>query len=268
MKLLRFSTFIPAFSVAGLLLAGCDHKHEAGDGHDHGKAEAHGQKDGHNHDEESPSGVSFKAGKGIMLTGEIRKNLGIEVATVTQRQLPNQVHLTIQVFGAKHSHLLNPEDHAGCDVLGSGFVASDTAAQVKVGQPVELLKTTNTPLGGVVLAVQKALALGESEVVIGVSNATVALKAGEFVPARINLPRAESVVAIPQSALLRTAEGAFVYVVNGDAYLRTAVKSGVKADGWIEIADGLRTGVQIVTRPVQTLWLTELRATKGGGHAH
>jgi multidrug efflux pump subunit AcrA (membrane-fusion protein) len=131
-----------------------------------------------------------------------------------------------------------------------------------------VLKDTNNPLGGVVLAVQKALALGESEVVIGVSNATTALKAGEFIPARIRLPREEAVAAIPQSAVLRTSEGTFAYAVNGDAYYRTAVKTGSEADGWVEITDGLFAGDQVVTRPVETLYLIELRATKGGGHSH
>ena len=119
-----------------------------------------------------------------------------------------------------------------------------------------------------VLAVQKAVALGETEIVIGVSNATAALKPGEFVPARINLPRDAAVAAVPESALLRTSEGAFVYAVNGDAYFRTAVKIGATAEGFIEITDGLLSGDAVVTKPVETLWLIELRATKGGGHSH
>ena len=140
--------------------------------------------------------------------------------------------------------------------------------RVKAGQPVEVIKSTNQPLVGVVLTVQKALALGESEVVLGVSNAMTTLKPGEFVPARINIPREQAVTAIPRSALLRTAEGTFVYAVNGDAYHRTTVKIGAEADGWVEITDGLLTGDQVVTKPVETLYLIELRATKGGGHSH
>jgi len=265
MKTPRILTFASVL-IAAALFAGCGHKE--GDGHDHDKADTHGKDDGHGHGEESPSGASFKAGKGVIVTEETKKLLGIEVADVTEHKLPNQIRFTVQVFGEKHHHRLNQEDHSGCDVHGSGFVATNTAAIVKAGQPVELLKTNTAPLVGVVLAVQKALALGESEIVIGISNATAALKSGEFVPARINLPRAEAVPAIPQSALLRTSEGAFVYAVNGDAYFRTAVKTGSEADGWVEITDGLLAGDQVVTKPVQTLWLIELRATKGGGHSH
>jgi len=253
----RFVAFVPALLLAATLLVSCDRKEEA-----------HGKDDGHGHGEESPSGASFKPGKGVSLTDETRKILDVEVADVTERKLPNQIRFTLQVFGQKHHHVLNLEDHSGCDVHGSAFLPADTAAAVKAGQPVQLFKDTNSPLAGVVLAVQKALALGESEVVIGISNATAVLKPGEFVPARINLPREEAVMAIPQSALLRTSEGTFVYAVNGDAYFRTAVKVGGDTDGWAEITDGLFAGDQVVTRPVETLWLIELRATKGGGHSH
>jgi hypothetical protein len=265
MKALRSIMLLSAL-VAASIFVGCGHKE--GDDHNHGKEAGHGKDHGHGHGEESPSGASFKAGKGVIVTEETKQLLGIEVADVTEHKLPNQIRFTVQVFAEKHHHLLNQEDHSGCDVHGSGFVATNTAAIVKAGQPVELLKTNTARLGGVVLAVQKALALGESEIVIGVSNATAALKPGEFVPARINLPRAEAVAAIPQSALLRTSEGTFVYVVNGDAYFRTAVKVGSEAEGWVEITDGLLAGDQVVTQPVQTLWLIELRATKGGGHSH
>lgn len=253
----QFTALVSSLVVTASLFVGCG-----------GKEEAHGDDDGHGHGAEAPSGASFKEGKGVILTEETRKILGIEIIDVAERKLPNQIRLTLQVFGEKHHHLLNEGDHSGCDVHGSAFLPTETSSAVKAGQPVTVFKDTNNPLGGVVLGVQKAMALGESEVVIGISNATTALKAGEFVPARISLPRDEVVAAIPQSAVLRTAEGKFVYAVNGDAYFRTAVNVGSEADGWAEIIDGLFAGDQVVTKPVQTLWLIELRATKGGGHSH
>ena len=255
----RALRLVPVF-LAAALFAGCGHAES--DGHDHAKV------DGNGHGEESRPGASFKPGKGVIVTEETKKLLGIEVAYATERKLPNQIRLTVQVFGEKHHHLLNSEDHTGCDVHGSGFVSTNTADNVKVGQRVELLKATNSPLGGVVLGVQQALALGESEVVIGISNATAVVKPGEFVPARIILSRDNAVTAIPRSALLPTSEGTFVYVVNGNAYFRTAVKVGSEAKGWAEITEGLLVGDQVVTKPVQTLRLIELRATKGGGHCH
>jgi hypothetical protein len=154
MNPIRFIAFLSALLAS--LFAGCGH--QEGDGHGHGKEAAHGKDAGHG--EESPSGASFKPGQGVILTDETRKILGVEVADVTERKLPNQIRFTVQVFGEAHHHALKDDDHTGCDVHGSAFLSADTASAVKSGQSVQVLKNTNSPLGGVVLAVQKALALG------------------------------------------------------------------------------------------------------------
>ncbi len=114
----------------------------------------------------------------------------------------------------------------------------------------------------------KSLALGDAEVVVGVTNARAHLKPAEFLAAIIQLPRDELVVVVPKSALLRAADGTFVYTVNGNAYCRTAVKTGAEAEDVVEVTNGLFAGDSVVTKPVEKLWLIELRATKGGGHSH
>jgi hypothetical protein len=253
-----------------IALTGCGHQHEEGDGHDHGNKEAHGhgKDDGHDHGGEAPSGASFTAGHGVVMTAETKALLGVEVADVTEQKLPLQIRFNVQIFGEKHQHAMRNDDHTGCDIHGSGFVPLDQVVSLRVGQPVQIQTRANGSLAGVVLAVEKAFSLGESEVIVGVTNAMDKLKPGEFLPAVVTLPRAAVVPVIPRSALLRTAEGAFVYVANGAAFFRTAVKVGSEADGRLEITEGLRPGTVVVTKPVQTLWLIELRATKGGGHAH
>lgn len=271
-----------------LILAGCgrhtdaDHGHGHGHDHDHepGKASAasekhdpdqerdHDHDHDHDHGEAASAGATFVAGRGVMLADATRRSVGLEVVEVQERSLPNLLRFTSQIFSEQHRHLPEVADHSGCDVHGAGFVATDSASAVRPGQAVELLKTSGPPLAGVVLAVQKAVALGETEVVFGVSNATAALKPGEFVPARLHLPGRGGVPAVPRSAVLRTSEGAFAYAVRDQAYRRTAVKTGAEAEGWVEVTDGLRVGEVVVVQPVQTLWLIELRATKGGGHSH
>ena len=243
--------------------AGCSKKESKTDS----KEEA-GKEGGHGHEEgEEPPGASFKPGKGVILTDETREILGVEVVDVTEQKLPKEFSFNVQVFGEKHHHQRDTNDHSGCDVHASGLISSNAAAALKSGQPVQVLKATNS-IAGVVLTVQKALSMGESEVVVGLSNAATALKAGEFLSARITQPRDEAVPVIPKSAVLRTSEGTFVYVVNGTAYFRTAVVTGSQAGGFVEIKEGLLPGDQVVTKPVETLWLIELRATKGGGHSH
>src|SRR4030095_8511371 len=102
---------------------------------------------GDGHDAEPPSGASFKAGKGVIVAEETKRLLGLEVADVAQRVVPNQFNLTIQVFGEKHQHGLNQEDHSKCDVHGSAFVPADAADVIKIGQAVQVFENTNGPLG-------------------------------------------------------------------------------------------------------------------------
>jgi hypothetical protein len=75
---------------------------------------------------------------------------------------------------------------------------------------------------------------------------------------------ARSVAAIPASALLRTVKGDFVFVVNGEWFLRTPVTLAASAGEYFEVKDGLYEGDRIVTRGAPALWLAELQAVNGG----
>ncbi len=226
-----------------------------------------GPKENKGHDE-SPSGASFKPGKGVMLTDETRQILGLEIADVTEEKLPQVVRFNVQIFGETHRYAHMDLDHTGCDVHASGFLPPERAALLEAKQSVKLLTAANETMDGFVVAVQKTLAHGETEIVVGITSAGAKLKDGEFLTATSTVARSEAVTVIPSPALLHTSVGTFVYAVNGDAYYRTAVKVGSEADGKIEIIDGLFAGDQVVTKPVETLWIIELRATKGGGHSH
>ncbi len=252
MKPFRFFIYFVVLAVT-LLPMGCSPKESEGNKEEHA---------------ESPSGASFKPGKGIVLIDETRQILGVEIADVFEEKLPQVVRFNVQVFGETHRFTHANVDHTGCDVHGSGFLPAERAVLVEPKQPVKLLTSANETMDGFVVTVQKTFAYGETEIIVGVTSTGTKLKDGEFVQATITLPRDKPVTVIPSSALLRTAEGTFVYTINGDAYYRTAVKVGSEADGKIEITDGLFTGDQVVVKPVETLWIIELRATKGGGHSH
>ncbi len=72
------------------------------------------------------------------------------------------------------------------------------------------------------------------------------------------------VTAVPISALLRTVRGDFVYVANGDWFLRTPVVTGAANATHIEIKEGLYEGDAIVTQGVRALSLSEIQALNGG----
>ena len=70
--------------------------------------------------------------------------------------------------------------------------------------------------------------------------------------------------AVPESSLLSTATGDFVFTVNGDHFQRTQIKISDRTDGWVSVSDGLLEGDQVVTNGVRELWRIELQATKTG----
>jgi hypothetical protein len=75
---------------------------------------------------------------------------------------------------------------------------------------------------------------------------------------------AKGAAAIPAAALVRTVKGDFVYVVNGDWFLRTPVKLAGGDGSHFAVEEGLYEGDKIVTRGARELWLAELQAINGG----
>ena len=76
---------------------------------------------------------------------------------------------------------------------------------------------------------------------------------------------AEFTARVPAAAVLRTVEGTFVYVQNGDWFLRTPVL--VERIGAVDsyaLKEGLYEGDRIVVGGVQALWLAELHFLRAG----
>ncbi len=90
----------------------------------------------------------------------------------------------------------------------------------------------------------------------------IGLATGEV--ASRDVRQSKGVAAVPADALLRTVKGDFVYVANGEWFLRTPVKIGASDGAWHEVKDGLYEGDSIVTRGTYALWLAELQAVNGG----
>ncbi len=90
----------------------------------------------------------------------------------------------------------------------------------------------------------------------------VGLQTGEV--ASHTFPKATDVPSIPAEALLRTIKGDFVYVANGEWFLRTPVTIGATDATHVEIKDGLYEGDTIVVKGVRGLSLAEIQALNGG----
>jgi hypothetical protein len=195
------------------------------------------------------NGAQFKKGEGLSLTDEMKKAIGLQIADVGEEKVSSAITVKLSA--------LKPHE-------ASGWLPPQQAAQVKPGAEVELRPEGNGPaLKGTVQRVEQMPfgTLGDYEITIATAQP---LKIGARLKATFQAPAGEAVAAIPRSALLKTAEGTFVYAVNGSFYVRTPVKTGAMNDALVEVTDGLYSGDQIVTTPVMSLWMAELQVLRGG----
>ena len=195
------------------------------------------------------NGAQFKKGEGLSLTDEMKKAIGLQVADVGEEKVASAITVNLSALKSNEA---------------SGWLAPQQATQVKPGTEVELQSAGNAAaLKGTVQRVEQMPfgALGDYEITIA---STQPLTIGTSLTATFQAPAGDPVPVIPRSALLKTAEGTFVYAVNGSFYVRTPVKTGAMNDALVEITDGLYSGDQIVTTPVMSLWLAELQVLRGG----
>ncbi|HAB19761.1 MAG TPA: efflux RND transporter periplasmic adaptor subunit [Verrucomicrobiota bacterium] len=244
-------------AVALFLLAGCKRPEESTDRPETGHA--------HHHEGEAepPSGASYKNGEGVRVEEETKELLGLETIGVAAKPLVRNVQFVVQAFPATRAN-----DPARWQAIG--LISKTVVTGVEPGQEVVLRAQDGKTFKGKVKSIGalQDRVDGETEVVVEFPNPTPSSTAINFLHATLSLPASASQTVVPESALLRTAEGTFVYAVNGNAFQRVAVKTGTQADGFVEITEGLLEGDSVVTRPVEILYLVELRATKGGGHSH
>jgi multidrug efflux pump subunit AcrA (membrane-fusion protein) len=192
------------------------------------------------------NGAQFKKGEGLSLTDEMSKAIGLKIEDVAEEKVASSVTLSLAA--------------ATPDTV-TGWVTPEQAAAIRPGMEVEI--QGNPPFKGIVekLEANPLGVMGDSEITI---RTKAALTAGAAVKAVLRHPAGDAVPVIPKSALLKTAEGSFVYTVNGRFYARTPVKTGASDDRFVEITDGLYSGDQVVTTPVMSLWMAELQVLRGG----
>lgn len=270
----RITISLLTLALAGLV-GGCakETKHQGSsaddvhaEGHDKNNEKGHDDHDeeGHDdHDEEGgESSATFKEGIGLAFPPEVLTAMGVRTADVQERLLPLTVDLIAQVYATLSSPravaLVSPESARDLTV---GISAS---LQVAAGQ----VDPTNAEakLTEISRALEKAA--HRVELIFNLPARTKPYQLGEMLKLRLRLAPDALKVTVPRAALLDTALGTFVYVVNGEAFLRTPVSTGAMDDALVEITDGVYDGDTVVTSPVSQLWLTELRLTKGGGHSH
>jgi Cu(I)/Ag(I) efflux system membrane fusion protein len=122
---------------------------------------------------------------------------------------------------------------------------------VKMGMPVELdvSAAPDMTFTGKVSFVAPALdaATRTVKVRMEVPNPALLLKPEIFAVARLSFDLGEK-LAIPEAAVMRTGVHTYAFRDAGDGRLvPTEIKAGARADGWLELLDGLKAGDKVVT---------------------
>ena len=105
------------------------------------------------------------------------------------------------------------------------------------------------------------------EIALGSPSAGVIVRPGFLARVAFVFDRREDVLAVPAPAVGVGDDGAFVFVVQSDSVARRSVNLGLTADGWVEIANGLRAGEMVVTSGqanLRTGTRVRVTATSGG----
>jgi membrane fusion protein (multidrug efflux system) len=139
----------------------------------------------------------------------------------------------------------------------AAHVAADQLGRVRVGQPATVSSDAwpDRTFEGDVVAIAPAVDPGTNAALvrIRVNNPGLLLKVGMFAQARLSLQEKKGVLVVPPSAVVRTDEGASVYVVTGEEATRTKVTLGLETPEAVEVVSGVVEGQKVLVSGIHGL---------------
>ena len=146
------------------------------------------------------------------------------------------------------------------DMLRVDFsIPEQDLPRIEIGQPVEIVAETGASATGFITGIEPRIdpATRLVSVRAELDNEDGALSPGQFAQVRVALPALENVVALPQTAVVTSLYGDYVYAVvpvegSTEAEPKLAasqvfVDTGSRQEGRVEIVEGVRAGDRIVT---------------------
>jgi multidrug efflux pump subunit AcrA (membrane-fusion protein) len=245
--------------IVAAALSGCGKQSTTNDPESTAKAtEADGEGAG--------EAIQLNEGLGLFLHPKLRKAIALEIVEVEEEQVEPEFTVNLHVIQGADTGFQKISLTAEAGVEANGWLSAEKASRIQPGQKVLLRKdspTSEVLESGVVKRIEKSpyAMLGDFEIVV---ETATPFDTGTRLIATIQAPAGEAGPVVPRSALLKTAEGFFVYTINDDSFLRTPVTVGAMNDNLVEITDGLYTGDQVVSSPVNSLWMAELQLLRGG----
>jgi hypothetical protein len=250
------------FSVVSLtaFLLGCGSNSHDDPAHDHAtpaNTNAAGVNTNAHNGGHTSHGVEFKEGQGLTIPPITRETLGLQIVDVSEGKATRRIDLPLRVFKSEKS------TNAQTVLLASAPVDTNLVAFLNPGTEVTLTSDAS-PLGKVLrIEAESARLTGLAEVVVQLP-ASRNTQVGTFLDGKVTVTTRDDVVLMPRQALLKTAEGYFAYVVNGNHLFRTKISVGGQEGDAVEVTDGLYPGDRVVLQPIMSLWLAELQAIRGG----
>ncbi len=206
--------------------------------------------------------ISGRAGKQQVTEGALVGQGDVTLLTTIDQIDP--LYINFQMSAADFNRIRAlPLDRAGAGqvqiILGDGSVYEQPATMDFSGNVIDP-------------------ATGNVQLRASLPNPDGRLLPGSFVSLRANMGRQSGVFVVPQAAVLRDAQSAYVYVVgDGDTVARKNVRTDRASNGnWI-IGDGLAAGDRVIVSGVQkarpdavvapTPWQPQAAPAAGGGAA-
>lgn len=158
-------------------------------------------------------------------------------------------------------------------VLVEGDIPEDRGAMIRKGQEVRVSVSTYPDqvftgrinfISDVVNPQKRTIHLWSV-----LANPESKLKPGMFARVSVITKIASEALAVPIRAVLEEGVDRFVFVQNGEEFIRQTVVLGARDDRYIEVKEGLMPGDQVVTRGNQQLMLAQMSGgSMGGGDGH
>lgn len=140
---------------------------------------------------------------------------------------------------------------ASGQVVARANVDDNTAAQLAVGQAVEIFPSDGNPapVRGKVLSIPPAGTLKVEKItLIAPDEPSPRLQAGRNGRVEVVLQRKENVLLVPLSAIRSFGGRNFVTVVRGEGRQEVSIQIGISSSTFAEVLEGLKEGDQVVSR--------------------
>jgi membrane fusion protein, multidrug efflux system len=142
------------------------------------------------------------------------------------------------------------------DVTIDFFLAERHAPRVAVGQPVRFtVAGDERQYDARIVAVEPRVDEATRTLLVRAqgANPDLRLRTGSLAQVEWIAARADQTLLVPAPALVITAEGAELFVVEDDKVVRRRVRLGMRRDEEVEVVEGLRAGDSVVIMGIQGL---------------